>query len=136
MQDIHSLRKGFGLAALCAGLIALPIAANAADASTEITTAATHAGFAAKSDTIKMVHAHMHHALNCLVGPGGNGFDSAALNPCKNSGNGAIPDSTDAAQKASLEKIANELRSGLADDTLASAQKTAATAETSLKAVK
>ena len=116
--------------------MAFPLAANAADAATEITTAATHAGFASKSGTIKMVHAHMHHALNCLVGPGGDGFDTTALNPCKNSGNGAIPDTTDAAKKASLEKVAADLRAGLADDNLASAQKTAAGAETSLAAMK
>lgn len=133
MTDLHMLKKGLGLAALCAGLMAFPLAANAADAATEVTTAATHAGFAAKSDTIAMVHTHMHHALNCLVGPGGNGFDNAALNPCKNSGNGAIPDSTDGAKKKSLEDIAASLRAGLTDNDLASAQKAAASAEADLK---
>ncbi len=136
MTEFHTLKKGLGLAVLCAGLAAFPLAANAADASTEITTAATHAGFASKSGTIKMVHAHMHHALNCLVGPGGNGFDTVALNPCKNSGNGAIPDTMDAGKRTDLEKIAAELRAGLKDDMLSSAQKTAGAAEEALTKLK
>ena len=115
--------------------MAFPLAAHA-DAASEITTAATHAGFAAKSTAIAMVHAHMHHALNCLVGPGGNGFDATALNPCKNNGSGAIPDTSDATKKKALEDVAASLRSGVADNTLASAQKTAADAEASLAAMK
>ena len=136
MTGFHALKKGIALAALCAGVAAFPLAANASDASTEIATAAHHAGFAAKSDTIDMVHAHMHHALNCLVGPNGNGFDSTALNPCKNQGSGAIADSTDAAQKKSLEGVADTLRGGLEDNTLATAQKTAGDAETELNKLK
>lgn len=137
MTDIRVLARSLGLAALCAGLLTFPLAAaEAADVSAEITTAATHAGFAAKSGTIEMVHTHMHHALNCLVGPAGNGFDTKALNPCKNSGDGAIPDTSDAAKKASLEKVADTLRSGLKDNTLASAQKTAANAEAALDKLK
>lgn len=135
MTTTLTIKKGLGLAALCTGLMAMPMAAHA-DAASEITTAATHAGFASKSGTIQMVHTHMHHAINCLVGPGGNGFDTAALNPCKNNGNGAIPDTADAAKKSKLEAIAASLRAGVADSTLASAQKTAADAETSLKALK
>lgn len=136
MTGFDMLKKGLGLAVLCAGLAAFPMAANAAGASTEITTAATHAGFASKSGTIKMVHTHMHHAINCLVGPGGNGFDTAALDPCKNSGHGAIPDTIDAGKRTQLEKIAAELRAGLKDNTLSSAQKTAADAEAALNKLK
>ena len=135
MTDIRTLRKGLGFAVICAGLLALPMAANAADASTEITTAATHAGFAAKSGTIKMVHTHMHHAINCLVGPKGNGFDKSALDPCKNSGHGAIPDTMDSTKRSELETVAENLRKGLTDNNLASAQKVAATAEMDLKKV-
>ena len=43
----------------------------------------------------KIVYAHLHHTINCLVGPGGKTFDARALNPCKDLGN----DSADAAQK-------------------------------------
>jgi hypothetical protein len=136
MRTLHRFKTALGFAVLCAGLAAFPLAANAADAAPEITTAATHAGFASKSATINMVHAHMHHALNCIVGPGGNGFDATALNPCKNSGNGAIPDTTDAGKRTALEKIAAELRAGLKDNAVSSAQKTAAQAQSQLDTLK
>ena len=132
----NMFQKGLGLAALCGALVALPLAAQAADASTEITTAATHAGFAAKAGTLQMVHAHMHHALNCLVGPGGNGFDTTALNPCKNSGNGAIPDTADPAKKEALNKVAAMLRTQVMGDDLATGQKAAAYIEGELKKLK
>jgi len=136
MRTFHRFKTALGFAVLCTGLAAFPLAATAADAATEITTAANHAGFASKSATINMVHAHMHHALNCIVGPGGNGFDATALNPCKNSGNGAIPDTTDAAKRTALEKIAAELRAGLKDNAVSSAQKTAAEAQSKLSTLK
>lgn len=135
MTDSLTIKKGLGLAALCTGLLAFPLAAHA-DAASEIMTAATHAGFAAKAEKIQMVHAHMHHAINCLVGPGGEGFDKAMLDPCTNNGKGAIPDTADAAKKKQLEDVAAMLRKGLTDDTLVSAQKTATDAETTLKAMK
>jgi hypothetical protein len=135
MRRIHRFKTALGLTALCAGLTIFPLAAQAGAAS-EITTAANHAGFASKSATINMVHAHMHHALNCIVGPGGNGFDTTALNPCKNSGNGAIPDTIDAGKRTTLEKIAADLRAGLKDNALSSAQKTAAHAQTELNKLK
>ena len=125
MPNPLTFRKGLGLVTLCTGLVALPLTAMAADASTEITTAATHAGFAAKAGTLQMAIAHMHHALNCLVGPGGNGFDGTALNPCKNSGNGAIPDTTDAKKKEALNNIAGMLRTQVMGDDLATAHKAA-----------
>ncbi len=133
MTELHTLRKTLGLAALCAGLMSLPLAANAADANTEITTAATHAGLAAKADSIKMVHEHMHHALNCLVGPNGKEFDKMALNPCKNSGMGAIPDTTNAGQKMELQKVVSTLNMGLTEMDMKKAQDTAMMAAGDLK---
>lgn len=62
------------------------------DTSTEIQTALTHAGFAQKYDTLKEVTLHLHHVLNCLVGPKDTMFDSAAGNPCQGQGNGIVPD--------------------------------------------
>lgn len=134
MRNLHLVRKGL-LAAAAAGLMTLPIAAHA-DVTSEVTTAATHAGFAAKADKIQMVHTHMHHALNCLVGPNGKGFDSSALNPCKNNGNGAIPDSSDAKQKKMLEAAADTLRTGLSETDMAKAKATATKAETELNTAK
>ncbi|HKK06360.1 MAG TPA: hypothetical protein VKA50_10985 [Gammaproteobacteria bacterium] len=75
------------LVAACAALVMSPAFANA---NQEITTAIEHAGFAAKSKDIKHVHLHLHHVMNCLVGPKGGAFDAAAGNPCKGMGNGAI----------------------------------------------
>src|SRR6476646_9621049 len=82
--------------ALVAGLAAT---SALADASSETVTAATHAGLAAGASDLAGVHTHLHHALNCLVGPGGNGFDAKEMNPCAQSGKGAIPDTTDATKK-------------------------------------
>ena len=64
----------------------------AGDPSAELKTAVTHAGFAAKYETMKEVALHLHHALNCLVGPQDKLFDAAAGNPCQGQGNGFLSD--------------------------------------------
>jgi hypothetical protein len=58
----------------------------------ELKTALTHAGFAAKYDALKEVSLHLHHAINCVVGPQDKMFDAAAGNPCQSQGNGFLPD--------------------------------------------
>ena len=35
---------------------------------------------------------HLHHTLNCLVGPQDKLFDASAGNPCQGQGNGYLPD--------------------------------------------
>jgi hypothetical protein len=72
--------------------IALPVYAFAADPAQEAATAAVHAGLAAQAATIEQVHMHLHHTVNCLVGPKGQGFDAKEANPCQKLGDGAIPD--------------------------------------------
>ena len=114
--------KKIALLAVCAALTATPVLA---DTAAELTIAQTHAGLAAKAADLKMTQMHLHHAVNCLVGPGGAGFDAAAGNPCGKAGAGAIPDSTDAAQKAKLQSIVDSATPGLTATDLASAQKTA-----------
>jgi hypothetical protein len=52
----------------------------------------THAQIAAKMSSVDQTHLHLHHVVNCLVGPNGQGFDAKAGNPCKGQGNGAIND--------------------------------------------
>ena len=79
------------------------------------------------------MHSHLHHALNCLVGPGGNGFDTKELNPCAQSGKGAIPDTADAAKKKSLEVAADQARTGIAIADLKAAQKAASETAAMLK---
>jgi hypothetical protein len=121
--------------ALGAAAALAPLAA-CSDAASEIATAANHAGFAASAATLDGVHMHLHHAINCLVGPEGEGFDTKALNPCAKSGNGAIPDETDATRRASLETAVTEAKAGLAATDLRTAQANARKTEATLRSVK
>ena len=105
-----------------------------ADGHSQIVLAEQHAGLAAQSVDVALVHAHLHHALNCLVGPGGPGFDAHEMNPCANAGNGAIPDGG-LLKKLPLGAAAVEARLGIAEPDLAKAQLHAAkTAEMLTKA--
>jgi len=92
----HRLIKPF--LAVIAGLdfaLALPaFAAMNADAHKEIRTAAQHAEFAVKGKNIDVVHMHLHHVINCIVGTDGAGFDAAVGDPCKNMGKGALNDAS------------------------------------------
>jgi len=114
--------KKIALLAACAALIATPVLA---DTAAELSIAQNHAGMAAKATDMVMVQKHLHHAVNCLVGPGGAGFDEAAGNPCGKAGPGAIPDTTDAAVKAKLTTIAASAKAGVGNADLAAAQKAA-----------
>src|ERR1700761_4605763 len=87
----------------CLSLLALPAAADAVQ---EINTAAAHAGMAAAADTTKTLHFHIQHTLNCLEGKTGADFNAGPGNPCDEQGNGAIPDSTPAAQKSLKDAVA------------------------------
>ncbi len=120
------------LGAAAAAALLLPTAVLA-DAHSEIVNADEHAGYAAAAPDMAGAQAHLHHALNCLVGPGGNGFDAKQMNPCAQAGKGAIPDTTDAKKKAALEAAAAKARDGLASTDLAVAKKDAADAEAMLK---
>ena len=115
--------------------LALPTAAFA-DVAAQLATASQHAGFAAKAASIDMVHTHLHHTLNCLVGPSGTGFDATAANPCAKAGNGAIADSTDAAQKTKLAAAVTKVNAGIAATDLAAAQKDASDAGTAIDGAK
>jgi len=114
--------KKIALLAACTALIATPAFADLAG---ELSTAQTHAGMASTQADIAMVHKHLQHAVNCLVGPGGAGYDEAAGNPCGKTSAGAIPDSTDAAKKAKLTTIAASAKAGVGNADLAAAQKAA-----------
>ena len=46
-----------------------------ADGASEKVTAQMHADLAARAADLTGVHTHLHHTLNCLVGPSGAGFD-------------------------------------------------------------
>jgi hypothetical protein len=120
------------IGAAIAALTFLPATAFA-DAHSEVVNAGMHAGFAAGSPDLASAQAHLHHTLNCLVGPSGNGYDAKQMNPCANAGKGAIPDTADATKKSSLEAAAAKARAGLAAADLASAQKDASDARDMLK---
>src|SRR5437764_14818345 len=102
-KEGEMLKTGTVLAVWTAATMFAPLPALAADAKAEITNAAMHAGLAAKAGDIVGVHTHLHHAVNCLVGPGGEGFDAKEMNPCANSGNGAIADAANASTKQALQ---------------------------------
>ncbi len=134
MIKSRTCNKALALITLGLGIVALPFAANAAgNANKEIMTAAQHAGFAAKSKDLKTVHMHMHHALNCLVGPNGQGFDASEADPCKGAGTGAIADAGNHEQMMKLENAAKTLRMGLGENDLAKAKKNAMMAQEELK---
>ncbi len=112
---------------------ALSTAAFAADPAQEVATAATHAGFAAQAATIEQSHMHLHHTINCLVGPKGRGFDTKEANPCQKLGDGAIPDTMDATAKAKLTAALAKAEVGLKSNDLAVVKKAAAETQSSLK---
>jgi hypothetical protein len=114
-------------------LTAFSAAALAADPAQEVATAATHAGFAAQAATIDQAHMHLHHTVNCLVGPKGQGFDPNEANPCQKLGDGAIPDTADATAKAKLTAAVQKAQAGLKSDDLTAAKKAAAETQATLK---
>jgi hypothetical protein len=114
-------------------LIALPAAAQAPDPAQEAATAGVHAGLAAQGASIEQVHMHLHHTVNCLVGPKGQGFDAKEANPCQKLGNGAIPDTADQASKAKLTAALAKAQAGLKSDDLTAAKKAATEAQAALK---
>ena len=108
----RSLRTSTPCVSLCAAVGGLALlfascpAARAADAGKEIATAAQHAGYAAELDSDRdgACASAPHDQL-----PGrspGDGFDAKELNPCKDFGNGAIPDTEDAMKLKSLRSRA------------------------------
>jgi hypothetical protein len=121
-----------------AGAIALmpTFAFAATDLKGEIVNATEHADYAVASASIDDVHMHLHHALNCIVGPNGAGFDAKQMNPCANSGNGIIPDSTNGANKMALEGAAAKARDGIASTDMTTAKADATAVANSLKALK
>ena len=104
----------------------LPLTASAADTeaavSKQVATATAHAGMALVATDLKMAHMHLHHVVNCLVGPSGKSFDSKAGNPCDGMGQGAIIDSkNDAATSARLNAALSDAEQGLKTTSVESA---------------
>ena len=131
---LYRSRLAAHLAGIVTGtLMALPASAQTADPAQETATAGQHAGLAAHGARIEQVHMHLHHTVNCLVGPKGQGFDANPGNPCQKLGNGAIPDTTDQASKAKLTAALAKAQAGLKSDDLTAARKAATEAQAALK---
>ena len=128
--------KAASIACLAGASLFLATTAFAADLGSEITNAQTHAGLAASAANLDGVHMHLHHALNCVVGPAGDGFDAKQMNPCAQSGNGALTDETDAAKKAKLMTAKGQLQNGIAATDLKAAQAAATAAQTTIASAK
>lgn len=136
---MRNTRKASIFAAAGAALMLL--AASPADAADpqpgkEIAAAAQHAGFAAAAGNLDGVRTHLHHTVNCLVGPGGEGFAPKEVNPCKALGNGAIPDTDDEATRAALEAALEKAQAGIAADEHDAAQALAGETQAMLEALK
>ena len=123
------------IAAVISGLLTFPITAYA-DAKSEIATAAQHAGLAAAAPDLVQTHMHLHHAMNCLVGPQDADFDKANMNPCAQQGKGAFPDESDAEVKTKLQGAMSAAADGIASKDEATAKKNATMAKTILESVK
>ena len=123
------------LALACTWLFAFGVRPASADADVnkEVSTAAQHAGFAASSKDIKTTQMHLHHVVNCLVGPQGEGFDASFGNPCNGQGSGTISDTVDSAKKASLQQALQQTLDGLKQSDMAAAQKNATAVQVLLK---
>jgi hypothetical protein len=103
------------------------------DVGKEVSTAAAHAGFAAAAKDMQTTQMHLHHVVNCLVGSKGEGFDTGVANPCKDQGNGAIPDTKDAAKLTMLRQALAKANAGLKETDMAAAQKDATAAQDMIK---
>ena len=72
----------------------------------ELTIAQTHSLLAYRSGGRGPERAmpHLQHVLNCLVGPGGDGYNITPPNmdPCASAGKGALNDAVSPAQKAKI----------------------------------
>ena len=130
-MTISDSRFAFVAAVLSFAFVLTASQARAADSdpAKEIATAGTHAGLAAKATDMKMTQMHLHHVVNCLVGPKGKGFDATPGNPCNGQGNGAIPDTRDPKQKKSLQQALAKANAGLKAKDMTAAQKSATDAQ-------
>ena len=103
------------------------------DVTKEVSTAHAHALMAQNATTLAEAHTHLHHVINCLVGPDGSGFDAAAENPCKGQGNGALKDAaSNAALQTKLNSALADAQSGLKSDSLSAVQQDGAKAAAAL----
>jgi hypothetical protein len=88
---------GTGLLVVCfVALVTMPSTGammdRTASIKAQLKTAIFHAGELAQKGAITATKLHMQHTVNCLEGPTGADFVSAAGYPCQGQGNGILPD--------------------------------------------
>ena len=123
------------IAAVFGGLFTSPMAAYA-DAAAQIATAAQHAGLAAAAPNLPQTRMHLHHVMNCLVGPKDGDFDKTNANPCAQQGNGAFLDASTPETKGKLQSAMSLAVDGIASNDEATAKKNATAVKTILEAIK
>ena len=123
------------IAAVISTLLTFPIAAYA-DSKSQIATAVEHAGLAAAAPNLVQTRVHLHHAMNCLVGPLDADFDKSNMNPCAQQGKGAFPDESNPEIKTQLQNAMSAAAEGIASKDEATAKKNAATVKSLLEAIK
>lgn len=129
--------KGLLIVAIAGALSAgfSSAAFSQSQAAKEVNTAHAHALMAQNSTTVPAAHTHLHHVINCLVGPDGSDYDAAAGTPCKGQGDGALKDAAnDSALEGKLKVALADARSGLKSNSLGAVQKDAAKAAGALEA--
>lgn len=133
---MKTLKKTFAMGLKGAMAVGIAFAASAkGNATTEVSTAHAHALMAQNAKTVAMAHTHLHHVINCLVGPGGQGYEASAGTPCKGQGNGAIPDSAgNSALHGRLQSALADAQAGLQADSLATVHSDAGKAAAALRA--
>ena len=104
-KTIAGALSGLASAAMLLPSTTLPAQAGIGE---ELTIAQTQALFAYRSGGRGVGGAviRLQSVLNCLVGPGGEGYNVATPNsdPCVSAGKGAIHDAVNAAQKKDIEE--------------------------------
>lgn len=116
-------------------MLAVPCSFAAGNASQEIATAAAHAQMAAAAADKSTADMHLHHVINCLVGPGDRRYDAQAGDPCKGMGNGAMHDLGHApAEHVRLQQALTQAERGLHADSLDTTHEAAKLAAEALKA--
>lgn len=119
-----------GVLAFCA----VSTAAAKGSANTEVSTAHAHALMAESATMLPMAHTHLHHVINCLVGPKGEGFDASAGDPCKGQGNGALNDVAEGSPvHDALESALKMANAGLKANSLTAVKNDASKVATTLQ---
>ena len=72
----------------------------------QLSTATTHAGFAAEGASLAYVQQHLGHTVNCLEGTRGKNFNQAWGHVCEGQGNGILADLRTATGGATFMAVA------------------------------